>query len=111
MSIVDFIDWLESVWGREYFFVFCSFFGAFLLLLYTSCVLWFALFDVFNINLIYWLKKKKSIIGGKYREEASDVLDKWDEYGVGLWKAFWKDWDIFNCRVSFYVSNGERIEL
>ena len=54
MSILDFIDWFASVWGREYLFVFHSFFGAFWLPLYTLCVLWSALFGVFNTNLIYW---------------------------------------------------------
>ena len=32
-------------------------------------------------------------------------------YGVGLWKAFRKNWDTFNIILSFIVGNEQRVKF
>ena len=36
---------------------------------------------------------------------------KWDGYGVGLWKAIRKYWNILSSRVAFLLGNGRRVKF
>ena len=32
-------------------------------------------------------------------------------YGVGLWKAIRREWDVVSCKLSFVVGNGYRVRF
>ena len=55
----------------------------------------------------------RQIICGKYREVEGDWCSNEARggYGVGLWKAIRKLWDLVSCRLSFLVGNGKRIKF
>ena len=54
MSIVDFIDWLGSFRGREWFFVFSSLFWRFMAaLVYIVCTLVQPFLALFNTTFVY----------------------------------------------------------
>ena len=46
--------------------------------------------------------------------ESSDQGEVWGRkkgYVVGLWKAIRKNWDLVRSKLSFVVSNGQRVKF
>ena len=108
-SIVDFIDWLGLVWGKELFFVSSSFFLALFGYRCIHCVYFGAPFLVFNTNLIYWSKKKSYV--------STFMLDVWllltfVVLSLGCLDAFILNiillaihlfWHIHSAKIGFFV--------
>ena len=55
----------------------------------------------------------KKVIIGKYgvKERGWCSLEAREGYGVALWKAIQKEWDVFKSKISFVLSNGRRIRF
>ena len=55
----------------------------------------------------------KQIIEGKYGKEGAGwhSCEVRGGYGVDVWNAIRKGWDLFFTRTSFEVSNGKRIKF
>ncbi|RVW84965.1 hypothetical protein CK203_039502 [Vitis vinifera] len=62
-------------------------------------------------HLVRWalvcLDKRKGDLGGKVWEEQGGWCSKEVRggYGVGLWKAIRREWDVVSCKLSFVVGN------
>ena len=54
-------------------------------------------------------KLKRGNMGRK--EQASTLCEVGGGYGVGVWKAIRKGWNLFFSKTSFEVSNGRRVKF